>query len=687
MKHPFCLLLLLLSALGTLAAPAGATPSKAAGPYSAYLFAYFTGNDIKEEAIRFALSTDGYHYRALNGNQPIISSATISETGGVRDPHILRGADGKTFYMVATDMVSAKGWSSNRGMVLLKSTDLINWKHTAINFQKRYPHQEDLKRVWAPQTIYDAKAKKYLVYFSLQHGSEPDKIYYAYANKDFTALEGEPKQLYFSPTNGSCIDGDIVAKDGKFYLFFKTEGQGNGIKIAVSDKLTEGYVLRDQYVQQTKDPVEGAGTFKLNNSNDYILMYDVYTKGKYQFTRTSDLEHFTVVDNDISMDFHPRHGTVMPITAAEAARLAKRWPTPAAGVGLGQVKEADVLALITKVNDHWQTGHSPQVRSFWDEAAYQTGNMAAYAVTNNDKYRQYAEDWAVHNQWKGATSDDKATWQYKYGETPDHVLFGDWQVCFQTYIDLYNLKPEPQRIARAREVMEYEMSTPRNDYWWWADGLYMVMPVMTKLYKATNNPQYLSKLHEYFSYANSIMYDAETGLYYRDAKYVYPQHKSVNGQKDFWARGDGWVLAGLAKVLQDLPATDPHRADYLSKYQKLAAAIKQAQQPEGYWTRSLLDPQHAPGPETSGTAFYTYGLLWGINHGVLNQKDYLPTVQKAWQYLTTTALQPDGTLGYVQPIGEKAIPGQVVDKNSTANFGVGAFLLAASEMYYFTAKN
>jgi unsaturated rhamnogalacturonyl hydrolase len=105
------------------------------------------------------------------------------------------------------------------------------------------------------------------------------------------------------------------------------------------------------------------------------------------------------------------------------------------------------------------------------------------------------------------------------------------------------------------------------------------------------------------------------------------------------------------------------------------------------WTRSLLDPQHAPGPETSGTAFYTYGLLWGINHGVLNQKDYLPTVQKAWQYLTTTALQPDGTLGYVQPIGEKAIPGQVVDKNSTANFGVGAFLLAASEMCRYLDKN
>jgi unsaturated rhamnogalacturonyl hydrolase len=356
------------------------------------------------------------------------------------------------------------------------------------------------------------------------------------------------------------------------------------------------------------------------------------------------------------------------------------------GAATSQPKPAEVVALMTTVNDHWQATHPAQVRSFWDNAAYQPGNMAAFAVTKNDKYRQYAEDWAVFNNWKGATSDDRATWKYKYGETPDHVLFGDWQICFQTYIDLYKIKPEPVRIARAREVMEYEMSTPQNDYWWWADGLYMVMPVMTKLYGVTKNQQYLAKLHEYFGYANSIMYDAETGLYYRDAKYVYPQHKSANGLKDFWARGDGWVFAGLAKVLADLPATDPHRAEYLSKYQGLAAALQKAQQPEGHWTRSLLDPTHAPGPETSGTAFNTYAYMWGINHGVLDRKQYLPTAMKGWQYLTATAVQPDGTVGYVQPIGEKAIPGQVVDKNSTANFGVGAFLLAASEMYYFTAK-
>lgn len=350
-----------------------------------------------------------------------------------------------------------------------------------------------------------------------------------------------------------------------------------------------------------------------------------------------------------------------------------------------KIKESkeEILAIINKVNTQWQATHSSSVRSFWDEAAYQTGNMEAYFITGNEQYRQYAESWAEYNQWKGAKSDKKENWKYNYGETDDHVLFGDWQICFQTYIDLYQMKKVDKKIARVREVMEYQMSTGKNDYWWWADGLYMVMPVMTKLYKLTGNPLYLEKLHEYWSYANSIMYDQEEGLYFRDAKYVFPKHKTAGGKKDFWARGDGWVFAGLAKVLKDLPGSDQYRNEYVQYYKKMAEAIKKYQQPEGYWTRSILDSVHAPGPETSGTAFFTYGLLWGINNGILKKADYFPTVKKSWHYLTTTALQEDGKIGYVQPIGERAIPGQVVNQSSTSNFGVGAFLLAACEMYRF----
>jgi len=357
------------------------------------------------------------------------------------------------------------------------------------------------------------------------------------------------------------------------------------------------------------------------------------------------------------------------------------WSSPA----LAQ-RPDEVKAIIEKVNTHWQSTRTEPGWAFWDVAAYHTGNMEAYFLTGNEEYRQYSEKWAEHNRWKGAKSDNKTEWKYNYGEKDDYVLFGDWQICFQTYVDLYNLAPDDKKIARAREVMEYQMSTPNNDYWWWADGLYMVMPVMTKMYKITGNKLYLEKLYEYFAYANSIMYDKKTGLYYRDAKYVYPKHKSLNGKKDFWARGDGWVFAGLAKVLQDLPENDKHRKEYIKIYKKMAKAVKKSQQPEGYWTRSLLDPEHAPGPETSGTAFFTYGLLWGMNNGYLSRKEYAPVAEKGWKYLAGTALQENGKVGYVQPIGEKAIPGQVVNENSTAPFGVGAFLLAACEMYRFLDK-
>lgn len=313
--------------------------------YSAYLFAYFTGNDISQESIRFALSSDGYTYKALNNNKPVLNSADISSTGGVRDPHIYRGPDGN-FYMVATDMVSAQGWDSNRAMVLLKSPDLINWKSSIVNIQTKYGYT-DLLRVWAPQTIYDEKTHKLMIYYSLKRGNNPDIIYYSYANESFTDIEGEPKQLFYSPTNNACIDADIIPGNGEFNLFFKTEGNGNGIKKAVSKSLTEGYVLHDQYLQQTTSPVEGACVFKLINSDDYILMYDMYTSGKYQFTRSSDLTNFKVIDNEVSMDFTPRHGTVMPVTAAEARALINKWGTPNDLIILGaegaQVKKRNVV--------------------------------------------------------------------------------------------------------------------------------------------------------------------------------------------------------------------------------------------------------------------------------------------------------------------------------------------------------
>jgi rhamnogalacturonyl hydrolase YesR len=347
----------------------------------------------------------------------------------------------------------------------------------------------------------------------------------------------------------------------------------------------------------------------------------------------------------------------------------------------------EVKSVIKKVNTYWQTNNPAEVRAFWDHAAYHTGNIEVYKLLKDQKMLDYSIRWAEHNQWKGATESDPSKWKYKkYGEGQDYVLFGDWQICFQTYMDLYQLAPDEKKVARAKEVMGYEADSKVNDYWWWADALYMVMPVMTKMYKLTGDTKYLRKLYENILYSDSIMLDQETGLYFRDGKYVYPKHKTASGKKDFWARGDGWVLAGLAKVLQDMPETYVRQPFFVEKYVNLARGVKRLQQPEGHWTRSMMDPEQAPGFETSGTAFFCYGLLWGVNNGYLSKKEFAPAIEKAWNYLTTIALQKDGKVGYVQPIGERAIPGQTVNADSQANFGVGAFLLAACEYVRYMSR-
>lgn len=309
------------------------------GEAAGYLFAYFEGSGDQNlmEQLRFAVSEDAQNWYALNGNRPIIASDSISESGGIRDPHILRGEDG-CYYIVATDMHTydpKQGWGANPGIVLLKSKDLVNWTHAKINLAKDWSKNfGDAYWVWAPQTIYDRKARKYMIYFTLQRNDRKTLItYYAYANKDFTAFESEPKVL-FSAKYGS-IDADIIEKDGVFHLFYKgnTKDENgreikNGIQQATSKKLTGPYKEDFEYLDAyagTRTHVEGSGVFQLNNSEDWILMYDLYSSGRYEFQRSKDLKTFTKEPESFRKDFFPRHGTVMSVTADELERLQQKW--------------------------------------------------------------------------------------------------------------------------------------------------------------------------------------------------------------------------------------------------------------------------------------------------------------------------------------------------------------------------
>ena len=297
-------------------------------PVKYYLFAYFNGNAQWQEQICFALSKDGYNYTPLNEGNPIINSSDIAKKQAVRDPHILRGADGY-FYMVVTDMKSSEGWSSNDGLVLLRSKDMVNWTHSAIDFPTRWPHRfdrESLTQVWAPQTIYDPEEDKYMVYYAIGESGKNYITYYSYANEDFTDLT-EPQVLY-NHGGDNTIDADIVYYNGLYHMFFKTEGQGNGIQKATAKTLRGEWTPEYNYLQQTTAAVEGSGVFRLIDSDTWVLMYDCYTSGMYQYCTSTDLTNFTYKCNSANTSiFTPRHGTTMTITSEEACRLLNKWPS------------------------------------------------------------------------------------------------------------------------------------------------------------------------------------------------------------------------------------------------------------------------------------------------------------------------------------------------------------------------
>ena len=313
-------------------------------PYSNYLFAYFPAND--NENIYYALSNDGYNFTPMNNGKRVVAADTVSIKKGLRDPHVLRAPDG-WFYMVNTDMKSAEGWASNRGMVLMKSRDLINWKHSTVHFPDKYKGKNfaNVTRVWAPETIWDANyvnkdgsKGRPLVYYSLltNDGSIPyDKVFFNYANEDFTDLEGDP--IHFFDRGKSTIDMDIVYNpvDKLYHAFYKNEGDGGICKVQAQTLTSENgtkaptWYKRSGALQQTTEAVEGAGVFKLINQNSWVLMYDCYMNGHYQFTSSTDLENFKFVqDTKTSGAFTPRHGTILPITAQETAALMKVFPTP-----------------------------------------------------------------------------------------------------------------------------------------------------------------------------------------------------------------------------------------------------------------------------------------------------------------------------------------------------------------------
>lgn len=328
------------------------------------------------------------------------------------------------------------------------------------------------------------------------------------------------------------------------------------------------------------------------------------------------------------------------------------------------LQPAAIDKVLRKVAD-WQLARTvPHLDRIWTSSVLYSGFMAASDATGDSKYRDAMLAMANQFEWKLRTPYPNAD---------------DISVA-QTYLELYLRDPKPERIAATRAELETLINLktlkPNDDRlpWWWCDALFMAPPVWGKMYQATGEQRYLDYLHEQWKKTYDLLYDKEEHLYARDASYI--TKREPNGKKIFWSRGEGWVLGGLARTLDVLPANDPQRGFYIQQLRDISARLAELQGADGQWHAGLLDPATYPLPETSGAALFVFGMAYGVNHGYLDAKVYRPVIEKAWAGLLKN-VYADGRLGGIQQTGAEPA---FYPPASSYNYGVGGFLLAAAEL-------
>ncbi len=371
-------------------------------------------------------------------------------------------------------------------------------------------------------------------------------------------------------------------------------------------------------------------------------------------------------------------GGAAPAAALTARSAALAAPSAALAAPAAVLPtRAAVLSSMRLVNDAWIGAHGNPGDNQWARATYFSGNLAAYRSTGVVRYLRYARRWAEQNNFA-----------LNGGVTTRNA---DNQCAGQTYYDLYDLDRDPAYLTAINEslrLMTYGGGSSNSD-WWWVDALHMAMPCFVRVSQQRGETAYLDKLESLYRYTRDqiALYDPADRLWFRDAKFVWPggsMSHSPNGAKVYWSRGNGWSVAAHAKVLGLLPADSPRAPLYAANLRATALALRAVQRADGFWNVNLADPLHHPGPETSGTAFFAFGLAYGVRTGLLDSATYLPVVARAWNGMVATAVRADGSLGYVQGTGSSPDSSQPVTATSTADFGVGAFLLAGSEIARLT---
>ena len=374
---------------------------------------------------------------------------------------------------------------------------------------------------------------------------------------------------------------------------------------------------------------------------------------------------------------------LLTIVTIAGCASAKQVKAPSQHISSNQVLQS--LRLTNRYfMDKWPDTGKPiytnrwRPSNIWTRAVYYEGLMALYQIDPDQSYYNYAVDWG-----------NKHKWGMRNGVETRNA---DDQACGQTYLDLYEIDPQPQRIKDIKANIDFIIQSGKVDDWTWIDAIQMGMPVFAKLGVINNDKTYFEYMYKMYHHSKVIegggLYNKADKLWWRDKDFV-PPYQEPNGQDCYWSRGNGWVVAALVRVLDLIPQDEAHRAEYLQDYKDLMEALLPIQRADGFWNVSLHDANHFGGRETSGTALFVYGMAWGINKGLLDEKTYRPVVEKAWIAMSNEAIHPSGFLGFMQGTGKEPKDGQPVSFSSMPDFedyGLGCFLLGGTEVYKMLNK-
>ncbi len=341
------------------------------------------------------------------------------------------------------------------------------------------------------------------------------------------------------------------------------------------------------------------------------------------------------------------------------------------------IDKHDVKTVLKAVAD-WQI-KTPLSHNLadWTNAALYTGMVEWAGIAGNDLYYNWLKEIA-----------DKCSWTYFKQENPLRRYHADDYCIGQVYIELYRKYKDTNMIRPMQTYLDQILSDPAkgdlkfintDDYWstqrWsWCDALFMGPTVWAKMANVTGEKKYLDFMYREYKATTDYLYDKNEHLYFRDSNYF--TLKEANGARVFWGRGNGWVFAGLPIIIRELPADNKHKDYFVKIFKEMAVKLISLQSADGYWHASLLDPASYPNPEMSATAFFVFGMAWGIDNGYLDKDTYLPAVVKGWKSMVTS-VWPDGKVGFIQPVG--ADP-KSVTRDMTEVYGVGGFLMAGTEI-------